>query len=116
MSTSTVNNIITNTAKIYFDFNFPIVTNTVSTTVTALGINDFNTSTFTIYPNPTNGMLNLVLSPQTIVKAGFIYNIVGQKVVTFDTVATDVSFLPQGTYFITLETDKGKATKPFVKL
>jgi uncharacterized repeat protein (TIGR01451 family) len=111
-----LNDVIENTANIYFDYNFPIVTNTVSTTVVNLGTNDFDQNTFTIYPNPTSGMLNLVLSPQTIVKAGFIYNMVGQKVVTFDTVATDVSFLPQGTYFITLETDKGKATKPFVKL
>lgn len=116
ISTIAVDDVIENTAHIYFDFNFPIVTNTVSTTVTALRTNDFETSLFTIYPNPTNGMLHLELSPQTIVKAGFIYNMVSQKVLTFDTVATDVSFLPQGTYFITLETDKGKATKPFVKL
>ncbi|MFN3753949.1 T9SS type A sorting domain-containing protein [Flavobacterium sp.] len=71
---------------------------------------------FTLYPNPTNGILNLALSPETIVKEVYIYNMVGQKVVTFNSVAFDVSFLSQGTYFITLETDKGKATQPFVKL
>lgn len=115
-STIAINDVISNTAEIYFDFNFPIVTNTVSTTVTALTTNDFDATSFAIYPNPTNGMLNLVLSPQTIVKEVFIYNMIGQKVLNFDTVAIDVSFLPQGTYFIMLQTDKGIVTQPFVKL
>lgn len=82
----------------------------------ALSVADNESIDFGVYPNPTNNILHLVLSPETIVKSGCIYNIMGQKVVTFDTVATDVSFLPQGHYLIALETDKGKATKPFVKL
>ena len=39
--TLTVNSTISNVANIYFDYNFPIVTNTATTTIAALSIQDF---------------------------------------------------------------------------
>ncbi|WP_333879393.1 T9SS type A sorting domain-containing protein, partial [Flavobacterium sp.] len=105
---------------VYYGIDFNPTGKTLTTdcnNTCALSVpNTLSTVDFSLYPNPTNGMLNLVLSPQTIVKSGFIYNTVGQKVVTFDTIAIDVGFLPQGTYFLTLETNKGIATESFVKL
>lgn len=105
---------------VYYGISFNPTGKTLTTdcdTTCALSIPNAQSEViFSLYPNPTNNILHLVLSPETIVKSGCIYNMMGQKVVTFDTVATDVSFLPQGHYLIALETDKGKATKPFVKL
>ncbi|NNT71542.1 T9SS type A sorting domain-containing protein [Flavobacterium sp. IMCC34852] len=105
---------------VFYGINFNTTGKTLTTdcnSTCALSVpNTLSTVNFSIYPNPTNGKLNLVLSPQTIVKAGFIYDMLGQKVVTFDSVAIDVGFLSQGTYFITLETNQGMATQPFVKL
>jgi hypothetical protein len=98
-------------------FNTSGKTLTTDCNACALAVADNQSSAlFSIFPNPTRGLLSLVLSPQTNVKSGFIYNAMGQKVLTFDTVAIDVGFLPQGTYFLTLETNNGLATQPFVKL
>ncbi|WP_284653120.1 DUF7619 domain-containing protein [Flavobacterium terrisoli] len=112
-----INNVISNTAEIYFDFNFPIVTNTVSTTVTALGTDDFNQSLFAIYPNPTAGLLNITLSNSDLVKEVSVYNTLGQKLMTVTNTQTiDVSPLLQGSYLITVVTDKGKTTHQFIKI
>jgi hypothetical protein len=50
-----------NTASIYFDYNFPIVTNTATTSVLqSLGTPDFEfDSYFKIYPNPVKNSLNI---------------------------------------------------------
>ncbi|SHJ15331.1 DUF7619 domain-containing protein [Flavobacterium terrae] len=49
-----------NSASIYFDYNFPIVTNTATTTIQALSRQDFEFSTyFKVYPNPVSTTLNI---------------------------------------------------------
>ena len=112
-----VDDVIENTANIYFDFNFPIVTNTVSTTVTALGIHDANQSIFSVYPNPTANFLQLVLAENNVIKEVTIYNTLGQKLITLaDKTVIDVSALSKGTYLITVQTDKGQATRKFIKM
>jgi uncharacterized repeat protein (TIGR01451 family) len=117
ISTIAIDDVIENTADIYFDFNFPIVTNTVSTTVTALATSDFDTVTFTIYPNPTTTFLYISLNDTNNVKEVTVYNTLGQKLLTtINTNTIDVSTLSQGTYFITVETDNGKATQQFIKI
>jgi len=113
----TVNDIIENTANIYFDYNFPIVTNTVSTGLVVLGTSNYDRPSFTLYPNPTTGELQINLPTGTNIKTIGIYNTLGQKLVTFTNSTTiDVSILSQGTYFVTVETASGKATQRFVKL
>jgi hypothetical protein len=46
---------IYNTAEIYFDFNPPIITNTVMTDLGSLGIVDLAKNMFVMYPNPAAG-------------------------------------------------------------
>ncbi|WP_284653119.1 DUF7619 domain-containing protein [Flavobacterium terrisoli] len=116
-ATIAIDDVIENTAGIYFDFNFPIVTNTVSTTVTALGSNDFATSVFTIYPNPTRNLLHITLADANFVKEVSVCNALGQKLMTVTNTETiEVSTLSQGAYFITVTTENGKGTQKFVKL
>ena len=71
--------------------------------------------TFTIYPNPTNGVLTIQHSSFRIQNSAFrITNLIGQTIQTGSLTAEnqqiDVSDLPQGMYFITV----GDATRKFV--
>lgn len=72
---------------------------------TVLGVNDYTMkNTIKVYPNPTNGILNI--SNTNNIKEIVIYNIAGVKVKTFKaTQLLDISELSNGLYF--LKTDTG---------
>ncbi|RTY85713.1 T9SS C-terminal target domain-containing protein, partial [Flavobacterium sp. GSN2] len=58
--TLVLGNTFSNTASIYFDYNFPIVTNTATTTIAVLATQDFVFSNyFSVYPNPVKDVLNI---------------------------------------------------------
>lgn len=109
----------TNTASIYFDYNFPIITNTTSTTVTALSNQDFDFETnFTLYPNPAKEVLNIKEKSEMEVKSVSIYNTIGQIIMTTihaENGEINVSNLQSGSYFIKVFTDKGSSTAKFIK-
>ena len=70
---------------------------------------------FTIYPNPTNGVLTIQHSSFNIHHSAFrITNLMGQTILTgslnAETLQIDVSGLPQGMYFISI----GDMTQKFV--
>jgi uncharacterized repeat protein (TIGR01451 family) len=117
-----LNDIIENTAEIYFDFNFPVVTNTVSTTVSELGTDDFATVNLSLYPNPVKNILTIELKNDVAVKSVSIFNTLGQLVKrlpdTFEdnTMTTEISDLTTGSYFVQLQSDKGTVTKKLLKL
>jgi len=109
-----------NTANIYFDYNFPIITNTATTTIAALAVKDFEFSNyFTLYPNPVKDILNIRSKENISITSISIYNAMGQitMVVTdLDKVsAIDVSTLPTGTYFIKINSDRGTSNTKFIK-
>lgn len=108
----------TNNANIYFDYNFPITTNTYTTTVAALSSQDFDFGTyFTLYPNPAKDVLNIQAKQDLKINSIEIYNQLGQIVMastnTLNTI--DVSNLASGTYFVKINTQKGSANVKFVK-
>lgn len=108
----------TNNANIYFDYNFPITTNTYTTTVAALSTQDFDFGTyFTLYPNPAKDVLNIQAKQDLKINSIEIYNQLGQIVMastnTLNTI--DVSNLASGTYFVKINTQKGSANVKFVK-
>ena len=113
-----VGDTFTNNANIYFDYNFPITTNTYSTTITALSSQDFDFGTyFTLYPNPAKDILNIQSKQDVAINSVEIYNQLGQIVMastnTLNTI--DVSNLASGTYFVKINTEKGSANAKFVK-
>ncbi|HEX8269556.1 MAG TPA: T9SS type A sorting domain-containing protein [Flavobacterium sp.] len=115
-----VGNTFSNTASIYFDYNFPILTNTASTTVTALANADFDfASEFSVYPNPANGALKVRSLNAVPINTISIYNILGQQVIVVpnakEVTAVDVSDLRAGTYFIQIDSDTGKSATKFIK-
>lgn len=69
-----------------------------------------------VYPNPTSSTINLEFPDSFASINATITNTLGQVVMQTDvTKDIDVSTLSQGTYFITITTDKGSATKRFIK-
>ncbi|KAA5823715.1 T9SS type A sorting domain-containing protein [Algibacter amylolyticus] len=74
-------------------------------TVKSKKINDL-----AVYPNPTNGKVNIV-SPGVTVESIKVYNVIGALVST----SADLTNLVNGVYFMKLNTDAGKVTKRIVK-
>jgi uncharacterized repeat protein (TIGR01451 family) len=113
-----VNDVITNSANIYFDYNYPITTNTTSTTVVSLANSTYNLdSIFTVYPNPTRTVLNIKMADNETLKKVEISNPIGQTILSWNATSTiDVSKLQSGTYFITVFSEKGKSTQKIIKL
>ena len=109
-----------NSASIYFDYNFPIVTDPAVTTFAVLGNEDFEFNNyFTLYPNPTNGILNITSKQAIEMQTITIYNALGQKVVAVPNAkgisSVDVSSLAPGNYFIKIVSDKGTSNTKFIK-
>ena len=118
--TLVVNDSFTNEANIYFDYNFPILTNKATSTFKTLGTPDFNFAKyFTLYPNPTKADLNITAKEAINVKSISVYNTLGQLVLVVtnaDKVSKiDVSGLTSGNYFVKINSDKGNSNARFVK-
>ena len=109
-----------NSASIYFDYNFPIVTNTATTTIQALGNQDFEFSNyFELAPNPAKNVLNIHTKNEIELSSISIYNTLGQLVLVIpnakETASIDVSKLTSGTYFVKVISDKGSSNSKFIK-
>lgn len=111
---------IVNRAAIYFDFNFPIITENSVVTVKREVIEepDFY-DYFTLSPNPTTGILNLGVLDDSISISYILLYDMGGNVVSFyygTTQTMNVSYLFPNTYFIKVITNKGELAAPFIKL
>ncbi len=118
--TLVVGNTFSNTASIYFDYNFPIVTNTATTTIATLARQDFEFSNyFNLYPNPVHDVLNISAKETIEISSINIYNTLGQLVLVIPNATAiktvDVSNLTSGNYFIKINSDKGTANTKFIK-
>ncbi|MET3028887.1 T9SS type A sorting domain-containing protein [Flavobacterium sp. UW10123] len=110
----------TNEANIYFDYNFPILTNKATSTFKTLGIQDFEFSKYLkLYPNPTNHFLNISQNQNIEIQSFEIYDILGQLVIAIPNAKTtsniDISKLRTGNYFIKAKSDKGSSSMKFIK-
>jgi hypothetical protein len=117
-STLAIGTTFSNTASIYFDYNFPIVTNTASTTIQVLSNQDFEFSNyFALYPNPVKDILHIQSKSVLSIHSVSIYNLLGQvlQVVTNPTEEINVADLKTGNYLIKVITDKGTSAGKFVK-
>lgn len=113
-----VGDTFSNDANIYFDYNFPITTNTFETTITALKVTDFDFGThFTLYPNPVKDVLNFQSKDNTAINSIEIYNTLGQVVLAVPNLIStvDVSNLQSGNYFVKVNTDLGVSNTKFIK-
>lgn len=110
-----------NTANIFFDYNFPVETNTAKTTYkTTLGVSDFDFSKYvSVYPIPATTILNVSSKNNLEIRSIAIYDVLGKIVLaipnTEKTTSVDVSNLRTGNYFVKIKSDKGSSSMKFIK-
>ncbi|MEO5777732.1 MAG: peptide-N-glycosidase F-related protein [Flavobacterium sp.] len=84
---------------------------------TALGLNDFNTYTYDIYPNPTVDIINVRATE--IIKSYQLVDVQGKvllsKVYNDTNLKLDISNQAKGVYFLRMTFDKGANTEKIVK-
>ena len=112
-------NTFSNSANIYFDYNFPIVTDTYVTTVfNPLSTSEFDfNNLFTLSPVPAKNNLTITTKQDVLMSSVNIYNTLGQliQVISNPSQTIDVSGLTAGSYFIKIISDKGSASSKFIK-
>ena len=119
-STVVIGDIISGNASIYFDYNAPIITNSVSTTVVentlSINKNELEAS-LRIYPNPATTELNIKVSKDVKVNKVSFYSVTGKLL--FSTLKTssnyDLTNFKSGIYFVKVETNKGVVNKKIIK-
>lgn len=85
-----------------------------------VGVNETNLSKFTIYPNPTNGLINIEFEKTEIDISLALSNALGQSVLnkqysSTNSISLDVTNIPNGVYFLKLELNGNVIAKKFVK-
>jgi len=114
----TVGNAVSNKAEIYFDYNFPIETNTATSTFQTLSNVGFETDdSVRVFPNPTMNRINitaieLIKTIQLFDGQGRLMNtsLVNDLKSTFD-----VSSYSKGIYFLKVQTGKGIKIEKIIK-
>lgn len=83
----------------------------------ALGVHDFHSSAFSVYPNPTNKFLN-INAKNKIEEVG-VFNMAGQQVMKLSpkgiNAALDVSSLAKGTYIVQVKINGQVQTQKFIR-
>ena len=116
----TVGDFITgNEASIFFDFNLPIITNAVETEIVdQLNINEFNLNNLiSIYPNPTNDVLNIKVKDDLIVEEVKLINLQGRELLSIKQNLENINLsgLSSGVYLIKLKTNLGTIQSKIIK-
>lgn len=108
---------VSNTANIFFDFNAPIVTNTVTTTVVEpLAINEFERiDNINVFPNPVIDILSVQIEDNMQVSQMVLYSLSGQELKIIRETTFDFSTYSKGIYFLKIMTNDGNITKKIIK-
>lgn len=120
-SSVTAGETINNKAEIYFDFNLPVITNTVSTTIVNPKKSD-NLIDLTVYSNPVKDDIRFTVKAGSKIKAVNVYNTVGEKLYseTVNTPGTDrkvnIANLPTGMLFLQVITNGGTAVEKVIRI
>lgn len=116
-NTLVLGNTISNTAGIYFDYNFPIVTNTATTTITALSNHNFENTSVSMYPNPVQN--TLTISAKDMITSIQLFDVQGRlittKLNTSPEASLDLSQQQAGIYFVKVCTDNGMKVEKIIK-
>lgn len=79
-----------------------------------LASDSFVLSHFDIYPNPASDVVTITLEDNLSLEKVTFYNNLGQMVKQSNAATIDVTNLAQGTYFVEVTTNKGKAAKSII--
>lgn len=110
--------VVTKSAKIYFDYNAPIETNAAQTTYQNLSnsIHQLDSS-ISIYPNPTSSFVTI--NCNSSIKSIELYDVQGRILETSiensTTSKLDISEKQNGIYFLKINTENGSKVEKIVK-
>lgn len=109
---------VTNTANIYFDYNFPIVTNDANTQFGVLGLEEYTIDkSIKIYPNPAKD--KITINADTILQSIQLYDIQGRLLQTViennTTTIIDLTRRASGVYLLKVTTDKGVKVEKIIR-
>jgi uncharacterized repeat protein (TIGR01451 family) len=112
-----IGNTVENKADIYFDYNFPIETNTATTIVALLNLNSFGNASVSFAPNPTKNVIHItskgnITSVQLVDVQGRILETMTANEEQLD---FDLSQKAGGVYFVKIWTDKGVKVVKVIK-
>jgi len=110
-----------NEANIYFDYNFPILTNKETSTFKTLGRPDFELSShFNVYPNPVRNYLQIESKDLVEIESIYLYDVLGQLIQVIPNAQNiskiDVSKFQSGNYILQVKTASGASVMKFVKI
>lgn len=112
-----IGDIASSKSDIYFDFNPPIITNTVTTQIAPLSVTAIAKTNFTISPNPTSNSFTIAM--KEIIDASYEIVSINGKTVSNGIVKhmqpIAIDNLEQGFYFVTISTLNDKMTYKLVK-
>ena len=108
---------VSNTADIFFDYNFPITTNPAVTTVSLLGLSQFGNVPVSMTPNPVKSELRI--SAETSITSIQLFDLQGRllrAVSNNDNFATiDFTGKAPGVYVVKVYTEKGVKVQKIIK-
>ena len=120
LNSLTVGDSFDNTAEIYFDFNFPIITNTETVTIsTTASVADPTENSILLFPNPSQDLIQL--NSSYAINSLEIYDVQGRLRSQYDASTTDfespisIVKLSKGVYFLIVKSDQGQETLKFIK-
>lgn len=121
LNTLVVGDTFDNTAGIYFDFNFPIITNTETVTVMGTaGIAATTDSSIAVYPNPVSDFVSINASSglQSITIIDLNGRVLSQIAFTGYSRSQQIALgnLTTGIYFMTIKSDVGQKTENVIVL
>jgi hypothetical protein len=117
-NTLTVGNAVSNQAEIFFDYNFPIVTNIATTNFQVLSVDEFaSDDPISVFPNPSKNLVTL--ASKNHLKSIQVYDAMSRIVFESSMDSTnytlDVSSYESGIYFLKIKTVFGEKVKKFIK-
>ncbi|WP_309641032.1 T9SS type A sorting domain-containing protein [Flavobacterium sp.] len=108
---------VANKADIYFDYNFPMETNTATSTVALLGVNTFENTSVNVTPNPTKNIIHITSKDN--ITALQLFDVQGRIIETITAneaqIDFDLSRKTSGVYFVKIYTVKGLTVEKVVK-
>ncbi len=112
-----IGNSVSNKADIFFDYNFPIETNTATSTVALLGVNTFENTSVNVTPNPTKNIVHITSKGN--ITSVQLFDVQGRVLETItandEAVDFDLSQKSSGFYFVKISTIKGIKVEKIIK-
>ncbi|WP_397303514.1 T9SS type A sorting domain-containing protein [Nonlabens ulvanivorans] len=120
LPTLQLGDMIGNQAEIYFDFNFPIITNDHMVTIDqTASLNDANSNSVSLFPNPSYG--KVTINSSSYIQAIQIFDHLGRIVKSLSVkqenleMNIDISELNTGLYFIKVKNESGEQSIKLIK-